>query len=400
MDPADAADDLLGTLLDRVHLTAPDEVAATIVETSAEWGWTVSMFLADHEQRQLVPIDAGAATFGPQTIDGTLAGRCFRSTEVVGSGDPPAPHWWVPLLDGVDRLGVLRIEMDGGRSLEEPRTRDVVRWYAHLVAHLVASKSNYGDTLHLARVHQPRTDPSELIWSLLPPLTVACHGLAISGSLHPVHSVAGDIFDYAIDGGVAHIAIADASGHDANSALIGAMVLAAYRASRRQGLDLVDTAAHVDAALSGLGDTALASAVFGRLDIATGRFSYLSAGHPSPLLLRDSKVIKSLDAGRRILLGVPGYGGEVAVEQLEPGDTIVMYTDGVTEARDEHRGFFGLERLIEVVEHSAADDQVTPETVRRAAAAVLDHQHGVLQDDATLVVVEWKSKVERRLRST
>ena len=78
-----------------------------------------------------------------------------------------------------------------------------------------------------------------------------------------------------------------------------------------------------------------------------------------------------------------------AEQRLEPGDTIVLYTDGVIEARDVSRQFFGLDRFIELLEHSAADQQKAPETLRRVVHRVLEHQHGVLQDDASILVIEW-----------
>jgi hypothetical protein len=66
----------------------------------------------------------------------------------------------------------------------------------------------------------------------------------------------------------------------------------------------------------------------------------------------------------------------VAREQLEPGDRLLMYSDGITEARDEHGAFFGEDRLVELTEQAAAAEISAPETLRRLAVAVLDHQRG------------------------
>jgi serine phosphatase RsbU (regulator of sigma subunit) len=76
---------------------------------------------------------------------------------------------------------------------------------------------------------------------------------------------------------------------------------------------------------------------------------------------------------------------------------VVFYTDGVTEARDDQRKHFGLDRLVDVVERCAADRQNASETLRRVIKAVLDHQRNVLQDDATLLVVQWSSGLEEQL---
>ena len=181
--------------------------------------------------------------------------------------------------------------------------------------------------------------------------------------------------------------------------MIGAVTIAAYRSARRRGQDLGETVAAVEDALAELGPEAYATAVFGQLDLRSGAFSYLNVGHPSPLLVRNAKVVKSLDGGRRSLFGLRSEIPRPATEQLEPGDWIVFYTDGVTEARDPSRAFFGLDRLIGAIERCAADRQNAPDTLRRTVSHVLEHQRGVLQDDATMLVVQWASGHERDLRS-
>lgn len=74
---------------------------------------------------------------------------------------------------------------------------------------------------------------------------------------------------------------------------------------------------------------------------------------------------------------------------LQLGDWLVLHTDGITEARDAAGEFFGEERLVEFLEREAAADAPPPETVRRLVRAVLRHQDGVLQDDATVVLARW-----------
>jgi serine phosphatase RsbU (regulator of sigma subunit) len=87
----------------------------------------------------------------------------------------------------------------------------------------------------------------------------------------------------------------------------------------------------------------------------------------------------------------------VATETLERGDWLVLYTDGVTEARDVDGQMFGLDRLVDIVQRGAADRQIAAETLRRIVRAVLDHQRGVLQDDATVVVVQWMTSLEHEI---
>jgi serine phosphatase RsbU (regulator of sigma subunit) len=83
-----------------------------------------------------------------------------------------------------------------------------------------------------------------------------------------------------------------------------------------------------------------------------------------------------------------------AQENLEPGDRLLLYTDGVTEARDVDGAEFGVERLIDLTERHADSGLPPPETLRRVSHAVLEHQGGRLQDDATLLLLEWTAEAQ------
>ena len=95
------------------------------------------------------------------------------------------------------------------------------------------------------------------------------------------------------------------------------------------------------------------------------------------------------DGGQPLGLGAPG---EEAEEALEPGDQVVFFTDGVTEARAPDGTFFGVDRLADLVSRASAGGNPVPETLRRLVHSILDHQAGDLQDDATAVLVEWKGQ--------
>jgi len=87
-------------------------------------------------------------------------------------------------------------------------------------------------------------------------------------------------------------------------------------------------------------------------------------------------------------------------EPLEPGDRLLLHTDGVTEARDSEGVPFGLDRLVDLTERHEAADLPAPETLRRVVHAVLEHQNGRLQDDATLMLVEWSTTAHGTLLPT
>jgi phosphoserine phosphatase RsbU/P len=385
----------LRTFLEKAHLAAPGQLPDAVQAAVGELGWTAVVYLVDVEQRVLVPVPAsGEHDAEPQSIEGTLAGRAFRTVQPVPVTGAP-PGLWLPVVDGAERLGVLRLVVPEGSRLDDPVFVDRYRLIGNLAGHLIAAKMPYGDTLKQARRLRPRTPASELLWDLLPPLTFACPGLVLSGVLEPCYDVAADAFDYGIAHRTAHLAVLDATGHDLNGTLLAAVALAGYRSSRRQGRGLYQAARVVDELVADQGGhRAFVTGVLGELDLDSGRLRYLNAGHPAPLLMRRGKVVKELTGGHRILFGLGEGEGAVAEEWLEPDDWIVFYTDGVVEARDHEGQFFGLDRLTDLLESSAAAGQPAPETLRRVIHSVLQHQRGVLQDDASLLVAQWASGQE------
>jgi serine phosphatase RsbU (regulator of sigma subunit) len=109
-------------------------------------------------------------------------------------------------------------------------------------------------------------------------------------------------------------------------------------------------------------------------------------------------VVKKLAAGRRPLLGLElRHGVTLGEEHLEPGDTVVLFTDGITEARDPSGEVFGTPRLVDVLERDESRGLPLPEVADRLVRAVLAHQADVLQDDATLLLVQWTSEGQAAL---
>lgn len=389
---------LVRTFMDRAHLATPGQIPDVVLEAGRELAWTAILHLVDYEQRLLVQAPVtGIAPRRPQPIDTTLAGRCFRTVEPVPL--PAGRHGvWLPVVDGADRLGVLEVRVPVATDLADPIFQERCRLLGHLTGHMIAAKRPYGDALDQVTRLRSRTVASDLLHQLLPPATFACEGLVISGLLQPVYDVAADGFDYSVVGEIAHLAVFDATGHDLDGTLLASVALSAYRNSRRNGRTVYSTAAAIDEFVGAHGrGERFVSGLLGELDLRTGRLRYLNAGHPPALLMRDGKVVKRLEQGHRILFGLGEGDAPVAEEWLEAGDRLVLYTDGITEARGDDETFFGVERLIDHLEKAAAARRPAPETLRRISHAVLDHQGGVLQDDATLLIVEWGTSEEHTL---
>jgi serine phosphatase RsbU (regulator of sigma subunit) len=237
---------------------------------------------------------------------------------------------------------------------------------------------------------------------MVPPLTASCDRAVVSAVLQPCYEVGGDGFDYTLDGAVAHLVILDAVGKGLRASLVCAVALAAIRVQRRAGRGLSEQASAADMALlEQFSDARFATAVLGELDLDTGRLRYLNAGHPAPLLLRDGRLVRELPGARRMPLGLTDPQVQIAEVTLERDDRLLFYTDGVTEARTPGGERFGLSRLVGLVERHVRSDLAAPEMLRRLAHAVIEHQGGPPDDDATLLLVEWsEAAVPRTVPTT
>jgi serine phosphatase RsbU (regulator of sigma subunit) len=325
-----------------------------------------------------------------------MAGRCFTEVTVVGgvanSNSTPGFSVWAPVLDGTDRLGVLELVFDEAVELDDDLVTDVAL-LASLVAELIMSRTLIGDYVERQRRRLPMLLEAELQWNLLPPLTFASPQVSIAGVLAPTNEVAGDSFDYAVNGDIAHLCIVDAMGHGLDATLMSAVAIGALRNARRSGLDLVDTTRSMNKHVSAqFGESKFVTAIVGELDTRHGVWRWVNAGHPAALVVRGGRVVKALDSCINPPLGLQPDSPDVGEERLERGDRLVLYTDGVIEARDANGEFFGITRLVDLISREAAAGRPAAETLRRLNLAILGHQAGMLQDDATTLMVEWSNK--------
>lgn len=354
-------------------------------------GTETAVHLIDHEQHCLVRLPTvdspGRSRLG---LDSTMAGRAFRTVQIRSSDRDGEPRLWVPVLDGADRLGVLEVRLGAERELHDPALRQQCQWLADLLGHVLASMNVYGDELERLRRSRPLAPSSELVWRQLPPLTAATDTFAVAGMLEPSYDAGGDVFDYGLSERSVSLAILDATGHGMPAALMAAAALAAYRSARRDGRRVVDQASTIDEVVaSAFSGSVFVTGILAELDIGSGRLHYVNAGHPPPLLLRQGRVVKELGSGRRVPFGLGPAVLTVGEEILEPGDWLALYTDGITEARDAAGAWFGEPRLMEFLTRAIAAGQPLPETVRRLTQAVMAHQGGLLQDDATVLLARW-----------
>ena len=374
-----------------MHLAPPERLPTVIAGAGEALGVEMVGYLVDYEQRMLHPLPGVLS--GPREalgVETSLAGRAFRTLETLSGKNGDGVRLWVPLLDGAERLGVLEVVVGDPADADDPALRSQLTWLAGLLGHLHTVTTQYGDGLDRIRRRHPRNTAAELVWQLIPPTTAGTEKVTVAGMIEPCYTVGGDAFDYALSETTAHLAIFDATGHSLESGLITAMAVSAYRAVRRDGGSLFDQAMAVDEVIGTDVQTGrLVTSVLAELDLTSGRLRYISAGHPYPMVVRGGRVVKLLNKGRRPIFGLPARDVTVGEEVLEPDDWLVLYTDGITEARDENGTFFGLDRLESFLERETAAGHPPPEMVRRLVRRVMEHQKEVLQDDATVVVAKW-----------
>ncbi|HVL28688.1 MAG TPA: PP2C family protein-serine/threonine phosphatase [Acidimicrobiales bacterium] len=386
---AAAVDAMVLRLLRESAHAVPDELPWLLFEEARRAGLAeAAILLVDVEQTALMPLPPAPPELPPQDIDSTLAGRCYQTEQPLTSAasQDGTVVLWAPLIDGSERLGVLYLRAP---ALSD-RLVDSCVGLAALVAELVVSKSQYGDFLVLARRRRPMTLAAEMRWSLLPPLTFSSKRAHIACVLEPAYEVAGDAFDYAMDGDVLHLAIFDAMGHGLEASRIANLAVGGYRQARRLGLDLAATYQLMDAAMAEqFGDERFVTAQLATLDVSGGTFRWLNAGHPHPLLLRRGRLASELVSEPSVPVGLGGVAGSVSSQSLEPGDALLLFTDGVVEARSPGGERFGQERLVDLTRRALAAQQTLAETVRRLVRSVREHRDGPPRDDATLLFVEW-----------
>jgi serine phosphatase RsbU (regulator of sigma subunit) len=377
---------LLGHLLDVSHDLAPDELVAAVARAGgAVDAEDVAIYLVDYGQTLLVPLPDGTDRT-PLEVDATLAGRAFAAIAVQEADTAAGRRLWLPLLDGAERLGVLGLTL--------PCVDDALRkrcsWLATLIAELILSKNQYTDSYSLARRRQPMSPAAEMQWQLLPPLTFVTSRVVIAGLLEPAYEVAGDAFDYALNGDTAHLAVIDPVGHDLTASVLAAVTVGSYRHSRRVGLGLAETYTALDQAIAThFGGERFVTGQLAQLDCLTGRLQWVNAGHPLPLLVRRARVVDTLACHPVPPLGLGIGQPEIATAALEPADRVLFYTDGVTEGRNLDGEPFGEARLADLLVRETLAGQPAAETMRRLAHAILAHQGRTPRDDATMVFLEW-----------
>ncbi len=370
----------------------PSSIPAVLASLGHEIGATdVVVYLVDFGRVVLEPLEDNAThTELPHTeeVATTMAGRALLTGDAVTAEREGAFRVWVPILERSDRTGVLALTLPD----IEPTTVGVCEEIGLFAGYLIAVNARFTDVFNLHRRRKAMTLAASMQWDLLPPLQFTSPRVTVAGFLEPAYEVGGDCFDYAVNGPVLDAALMDAMGHGLNSAMLAALAMGCYRHDRRQARTL-------DAMHEELGTTignhypgnGFVTGQLVQLDLETGSLRWTNAGHPTPLLIRGGQVVGQLACKPTPPWGVvlDATPPTVATEMLEPGDSLLFYSDGAVDARTADGDGFGLERLADLAGQSASDQLQPEQVVRRVGAAVIEHHASELSDDVTLLLVQW-----------
>ena len=387
----------LARLLRDAQAAAPDDVVATLAEGAAVLGGRdLVLYLIDYDQQVLQPtpdrLEHGEPVL-PASVHGTMAGRCFTTQAVLEAPQGDLVQLWVPVSERADRLGVLALTVE---PLDEDG-RQLAEELGLLAALLVVASAGYCDRFHLQRRRKKMDLAAEMQWALLPPLAFSSGGTSVAGLLEPAYEVGGDCFDYALNDDRLSFAVFDAMGHGLPSSVISGLAVGAYRHARRTGLPLERLLASMEVAIAGLMGDTFVTCLVGELDVRTGVLHWVSAGHPPPVVLRAGSTLPELaqDSGLPLGLGLLGRAerAEPSSLALQPDDRVLLYTDGVVEARSPQGEELGIGRLIDLFVRESSTHLLPSEVLRRLVHECLDFQGSRLRDDATLLLLEWAGPV-------
>lgn len=232
--------------------------------------------------------------------------------------------------------------------------------------------------------------------ALLPDRLPAIDGAEIAFRYEPVMGVGGDFFDvlYDAERGLLGLVACDVSGHGMPAALLASMTKVSLQSWKRTLHSPARTLAVIRDSLSGKLSSHFLSVCVCCLNLETGRLVCASAGHPEPLLIRGAAGIEIVRLRGRIIADAFGPSDyDERSMTLHPGDGIVLYTDGVTEARNGAGDIFGEERLQTAIMRLSRND---PRSICDSLISQVSEHTGSgdgPDDDVTVLVVRYSGRV-------
>jgi sigma-B regulation protein RsbU (phosphoserine phosphatase) len=238
------------------------------------------------------------------------------------------------------------------------------------------------------RQEEESLEAREIQRSLLPSTIPQIAGYDISAITQPVHFIGGDYYNIVrISDTQTAFCIADVAGKGLPGALLMSNLQAALKPLIREDMQPHELCGRLNRILCDIMPaTKFITFFYGVLDSSKNRFTYCNAGHNPPLLVRANGSSCELENSGAILGKFSNWNYTQTVLNLSHGDTLLLFTDGVVEAFDEHDELFGERRLLQLMRDLAHSKAGTLQTA--LLNAVSNHCGGKFQDDATMIVLQ------------
>lgn len=337
-------------------------------------------------------LPAEALQAGPslatQVVDGWPPSRSAEATLFLQASRQLGVFLLVPVRHRDEVLGVIVLseKITGGKFSREDLF--LLETLANQTGAAMRTASLYTESVRRAALEEELSLARQIQFGYLPTQFPRRENLEVFGLNQPSKQVGGDYFDVMDTESGFLTAIADVSGKGVPAALVMSMMQASLRTQASDGRPVCDILNRINRLMLARGESGMFATCFlGRLDPTTLDLVYANAGHNPPLLLRADGRMEVLHHGG-LLLGVfddPKL--EEGHVRLLAGDRLVLYTDGVTEARDPGGDFFGEERLADYLR------SIDPEwSAEEIASGVKDAVRTFVggddfEDDMTLVVL-------------
>jgi len=289
-------------------------------------------------------------------------------------------------------IGVLYLDGRERTTILSQQTRSSLEAFATQAALAIESARLYAESAEKARIERDLLVAAQIQQALLPTGSFETSFVDLAASSVPCRTVGGDFFDY-LDLGARGFGfgLGDVAGKGAPAALLAAAVQSNFIAQAPVSADPADTLTRVNNALLRRAIEARFATMFHGVVDVDGNLSYCNGGQEPPLVLARNDGISWLEEGGPVLGLLPGATYAFDRVKLEPGDLVVICSDGVTEARNAAGEEFGRERLIEAMAgcHGTKPDSA----LERLFGAVRKFSQGTPQgDDITGLVLRYRGR--------
>jgi sigma-B regulation protein RsbU (phosphoserine phosphatase) len=294
-----------------------------------------------------------------------------------------------PLLFKGSMIGLLNVFNKKSRDGFTEADRRLLAIIATQSAQVIENARLYEEEQALIRMQEEMRLAYKIQTGLLPHDPPKVTGYDIAGKSVPAKLVGGDYYDFIeIGDKLWGICLGDVSGKGMPAALLMANLQATLRSQILQGLSVADCLARANRLIFRSTDPdRFATLFYGVLDSAEHRFRYSNAGHNPPFLLRPGCEPVLLEVGGTVLGSFEICSYKEASTDLHPGDVILVFSDGISEAANESGEQFGENRIAEIIAGNQADS--SEGLVHKLIEAALDHsQARTPLDDMTVVVIK------------